>query len=951
MAESPELPVHLTHFVGRDRELDELAHLLASARFVTLTGAGGSGKSRLAREAAQRVAPQVGRVVWADFAPLGDAGLVAQQVAAALRAPERADGSAIRAIVATIGEDPLLLVLDNCEHVVVAAAELAEALLRACPRLVILATSREVLGIASEVAWLVPPLAVAEALDLFVERARSTLPSFALSDNNRGWVAEICRRLDRIPLAIELAAARVRVLPPEQIARRLDDAFQLLTTGSRTSLPRHRTLRATMEWSHGLLNPLEQVLLRRLSVFAGSFTLEAAEVICAGAPLEVEEILDGVAALVDKSLVTMEPGDGVGRYRLLETVRQYATERANEAGERAAFEERHARWFLAMVEQAEPSLVGGSSAPDVLARLTAELDNLRSAAGWAVADPAQAEVGLRFAASLYWLWYAIGAYGEARHLTDRALVAGANGPPPLRGRALVSSALIALGQGEYRRSIEAFEVALPLLEGDDAAAGTGSALGAARLLDGDIDGAIYTLDEALALSAEQPEHHPSGILARFWRSWAAYAQGDLEMAHALIDTNERVGREHGLLTTRGHSLATLARIQLAGGHVERARELAAQALEIEVAIADRWGIAFALDVAAMLAARAGHAEDAARMLGGTAAHRARVALALPGLAPAEREQLIERLRGALDKRYEPLYDEGAKLSTAEIVELARREMAAPPGQPDAAALLAAVPTPTPPPSPAPAKTGPRLRVQALGPLHVSVDGRAVDASAWGSARPRELLVYLLMYPDGRTKEQVGLAFWPDASTAQLRNNFHVTLHRLRKALGGSDWVSLEHDRYRIDPELFELDAELFDQETTAARRALKRKVEGAAAQLAAALARYRGDFLDGESFGDWHLEHRDALQRLYVDASMELGAYQTRAEEPAEAAETYRRVLARDELHEEALRALMRALGEAGERSQALRAYQRFAEKLAKELEAEPEEETVELMEELQAGN
>jgi non-specific serine/threonine protein kinase len=573
----------------------------------------------------------------------------------------------------------VLLVLDNCEHLIVAAAELAETLLRACPRLVILATSREALGVASEVAWLVPPLAVDEALALFVERAQATLPSFALSEANRGAVAEICRRLDRIPLAIELAAARVRVLPPEQIARRLDDAFQLLTTGSRTALPRHRTLRATMEWSHGLLSAQEQVLLRRLSVFAGSFTLDAAEAICAGEPLHEHDILDGVAALVEKSLVAMETGDGVARYRLAETVRQYAAERLDEAKERAVVEERYARWFLDLMEQAEPSLVGGSSAPEILPRLTAELDNLRGSAGWSVADPARAELGLRWVAAMYWLWYAIGAYAEARHLTDRALAAGAHGPALLRGRALVTSALIALGQGEYARSIEAFEQAKPLLEGDLAAAVPGSALGAAQLLDGDVEGAIYTLDEALAMSAELPEQHPSGILARFWRSWAAYAQGDLEMAHALIDLNERVGREHGLLTTQGHSLATLARIHLARGEVDRAREAAARALEIEVGIGDRWGIAFALDVAAMLAERVGNAEDAVRLLGGTSAHRARVALALPGLAPRERETLIERLGAKLGGRYAQVYDVGGKLTTAETVEVARQALAASPG--------------------------------------------------------------------------------------------------------------------------------------------------------------------------------------------------------------------------------------------------------------------------------
>jgi predicted ATPase len=280
-----ELPVHLTHFIGRDRELEELARLLASARLVTLTGAGGSGKSRLAREAAVRAGPELGRPVWVDLAPLAHPGLLARQVAATLRIPERGDAATVQAIIAAIGAGAALIVLDNCEHVVEASAELAETLLVACPRLVILATSREALGVPSEVAWLVPPLAVGEALSLFVERAQATLPSFALTDANREAVDEICRRLDRIPLAIELAAARVRVMTPEQIARRLDDAFQLLTTGSRTALPRHRTLRATMEWSHDLLGPREQVVLRRLAVFAGSFSLEAAEAVCAGAPL------------------------------------------------------------------------------------------------------------------------------------------------------------------------------------------------------------------------------------------------------------------------------------------------------------------------------------------------------------------------------------------------------------------------------------------------------------------------------------------------------------------------------------------------------------------------------------------------------------------------------------------------------------------------------------------
>jgi DNA-binding SARP family transcriptional activator len=247
--------------------------------------------------------------------------------------------------------------------------------------------------------------------------------------------------------------------------------------------------------------------------------------------------------------------------------------------------------------------------------------------------------------------------------------------------------------------------------------------------------------------------------------------------------------------------------------------------------------------------------------------------------------------------------------------------------------------------------GAGLRVLALGPLQVFVGGQLVDTSAWGSARPRELLVYLLMHPEGRTKEQVGLAFWPEASTAQMRNSFHVTLHRLRKALGGPKWVTLDGDRYRIDSSLLqEFDVVEFEREVTLAQRALLHERDGAAgiAKLERALSRYHGDFLDGEPVGDWHLEHRDRLQRIYIDALMELGGRHAEDERHAKAAEAFRRVLARDELHEDALRALIRALAEAGERSQALRVYQRFASRLRTELEAEPDEETQRLVGALQ---
>jgi predicted ATPase/DNA-binding SARP family transcriptional activator len=944
--QAAHVPVHLTRFVGRERELEDLAGLVRSARLLTLTGAGGSGKTRLAEELAHRCGDSFDRVGWVDLAPIGDARLVAQLIATTLHVPSRAGTTPLQALVGSLCDARALIVLDNCEHLVDASAEIVDALLRSCPRITILATSREALGVASETAWLVPPLASAEAIQLFVERARATLPSFTLTKANTDAVTEICRRLDCIPLAIELAAARVRVLSPEQIARRLDDAFRLLTSGSRTALPRHRTLRATMEWSYQLLTEREQVLMRRLSLFFGTFTLDAAEAVCTGDPLETEDILDGVSALVDKSIVAMEPGDGVARYRLLETVRQYGLERLKESGERPAQEERYVGYYLSVIEAAAPNLVGGSNAPNLLAELIAEQDNLRACSCWAVGRDDRAEIALRFVGAMYWFWYALGQFREARDLTDRALALDSACAPLYRGRALVASALTALAQGEYPLACRHFEEALPLLReaGDVDAIGAALAkYGASRLLGGDVEGGVATLEETLEFTKGRPAHDIAVIFAKFWRAWAAYAQGDYDAASRLLADNTEVGRRYNLPTTLGHGLVTEARVELARGNVEAACAKVMEGLEIELAINDAWGIGLAVDVVAHVAAQRNHHEEAAKLLAGVSAHRERLAVALPGIAPAERMRLVTMLREVLGERYAQLESEGRTLSTAQVVGIALSEAArhttehrVPVADPLAAVAGAG---------------GPRLRVLALGPLQVFVDGELVESMAWGSARPRELLVYLLMHPEGRTKEQVGLAFWPDASAAQLRNSFHVTLHRLRKALGTPEWITLVHDRYRVDPAVLEeFDVLAFERDVADARRSLKRKEEGASAKLEQALARFRGDFLDGEPVGDWHLEHRDRLQRVFVDALMELGARLVAEDRHAKAADVYRRVLARDELHEEALLALMKAHAAMGERSQALRVYRRFADRMREELDAEPDDETTEFFEKLQQG-
>ena len=422
------LPRQLTSFIGREREMAEVRRLLSTTRLLTLTGSGGCGKTRLALQVAADLVEAFAEGVWfVDLAPLSDPALVPQTVAATLRVREEPG----RPILITLSEylQPrhLLLVLDNCEHLVGACAELAQALLRACPHLQILATSREPLRIGGETTWRVPSLSLPdllrlplveslaeyEAVRLFTDRAEVVLPGFLVTDQNALAVAQVCHRLDGIPLAIELAATRVKVLPVHQIAARLDDRFRLLTGGSRTALPRQQTLRAVMDWSYILLSEKERTLLRRLSVFAGGWTLDAAEAVCSGNRIETVEVLDLLAQLVDRSLVAVDREDAEARYRLLDTVRQYAREKLQDSGEETEVHGRHREWFLDLAERTEPELLGPEQGV-WLARLEAEHDNLRAALTWSQQEEEGGEAGLRLAGALGRFWWMRGHLTEGR---------------------------------------------------------------------------------------------------------------------------------------------------------------------------------------------------------------------------------------------------------------------------------------------------------------------------------------------------------------------------------------------------------------------------------------------------------------------------------------------------------------------------------------------------------
>jgi predicted ATPase len=392
----------------------------------TLTGAGGSGKTRLALEVARSLVRAYPEGVWfVELAPLSEEELLPQAVAEVLEVPERPQEPLTDTLVEVLREREILLVLDNCEHLMEAVAQLVDALLDSCPRLRILATSRESLGVEGELRWPVPPLGTpdprctptmeelerSESARLFVARARNRDPYFAFTPAVAQSVAEVCSKLEGIPLAIELAAARVNTLSLEQISERLAHSLELLTRGGRTVSPRQRTLKSALDWSHELLSEPEKTLFWRLSVFAGGWTLEAAEAVASGGGVEGDVVLDLVAELVEKSLVAAEPTErGQVRYRLLEPVRQYALEKVQESGESEVIERAHAQYFLAISEEAEPQLIGPREA-EWFERLEEELDNIRAALSWTRAQE-DTELSLRLAGALMWFWSWAGLYGE-----------------------------------------------------------------------------------------------------------------------------------------------------------------------------------------------------------------------------------------------------------------------------------------------------------------------------------------------------------------------------------------------------------------------------------------------------------------------------------------------------------------------------------------------------------
>ena len=696
------LPGSLTSFVGREREKEEVRRLLGTARLLTLTGVGGAGKTRLAQEVARDLARAYPDGVYlVELAPLADAALVTYAVAEALEVREQPDRSLTETLVEVLREKELLLILDNCEHLVDAAAHLSETLLRSCPHLKILATSREVLGTPGEVTWLTPSLSGPsehhrppieelegyESVRLFVERARYRNPTFVLTPQNAGAVAEICERLDGIPLAVELAAARVG-LSVDQIAGRLDDSLKLLTAGSRTVTPRQRTLRGTVDWSYELLDEPERKLFGRLSVFAGGWTLEAAEAVGEGGGIEQDDVLDLLPRLVDKSLVVAEAtGDGGVRYRLLEPIRQYGLERVEGSGESDAVRRRHAAFFHALAEEAEPEL-SGSQQVTWLKKLEAEHPNLRAALAWSL-DGDEPQTGLRLAGALWRFWHAHGHLSEGRPWLEKALARRDATSPTARAKAFRGAGALAWAQGNLDRAERCFDECLALHRRVGDRRGMAAALnGMGNVVQnrGDYTRSNALFEESLKLCRELEDGE--GIARALINLGAtAFYQDDYSRAAAFFQESLALYREMGDRDGIAISLNNLAEVARMEGEYARAAELGKEGLILFREMEDRWAVLQTLIGLGRLAVVQGHIERAARLLGAAESMREATGSALPPQVKEAHDQNVGTIRSELgEEMFTSLWAQGREMSFEEAVEFALREEQRPPPDEPSSAL-------------------------------------------------------------------------------------------------------------------------------------------------------------------------------------------------------------------------------------------------------------------------
>jgi predicted ATPase/DNA-binding SARP family transcriptional activator len=1014
------LPVRLTPLVGRDAELDEVTRAMAGSRLLTLTGPGGTGKTRLALAAAATLA--AGRdVAWVELAPVDDPAIVGSAIGGRLGVPEMpgvGQPGAIAAHVATAFADRhVLVVLDNCEHLAAAVAEVAEYLLAECPVLSLLATSRESLGVEGEQSWPVPPLHDADAIRLFEDRARLVVPSFAVTGENRGAVAEVCAKLDGLPLAIELAAARMRVLSVRQLAERLDDVLGVLTGGARSAPARHQALRATLDWSHDLLAADERAAFRRLAVFSGGFSLAAAERVAGFGDIAAGQVLDLLTRLVDKSLLRVDRE----RYQLLVTIHEYAREQLTGAAETDQACRAHLAYFTkfaeaagARVDEATPTELEGE-----LDQLDLERANLRAALDFA-RQSGDAIAALKIVGQLGRYAHLRGHYQEIRQWMDAAVTAGATAPPGLRACALLGSGRLAylqcdyepavrrldaalllyrsLGdtpgiasclralagvareQGRYARSVQLYSEALELAKACAdvrVEAGTRSSLGFVYWLQGDFALATTECTAALAMSRALGDIEGTastlinlGVVARY--------QGDSAAADSLLRESLAISESMGYLEGIAWCQEQLGLVALARATQQPtvdpapAVQLLRRSFETHRELRDRWRMSSVLDdLATVTLAAAPDSAPAARqavaLLGAAQALRETIGTVIAPCERPQHDEAMNKARAVLgEDDFEHAWQRGLTTDPATLLAepgatAAQASAVTPPPEAEPGPALGAPSAPGSPAAPAqrsrkptarvPAQPGPEgrpagtLRVRALGTATVELGGVALTAADWGYAKPRELLFLLVTSPP-LTREQVGVALWPDLSRKQLGNALHTALRELRRALGDPEWVFYSGGRYTFNRDrAHDCDVDTFEAALAAASRA--RPAEAALPDLQRAIAVYGGDFLAGMTAGEWAQSRRDELRRRFESALLASGRLQAGAGRYQAAVTAFRRAIEHEPLNESAHRDLMTCWKRLGETARAVRHYTELVELLRDQVGVPPAPETTELYQRL----
>ncbi|MCI3929386.1 ATP-binding protein [Streptomyces sp. AN091965] len=609
------LPAELTAFVGRSAELAALTEALAAARLITVTGVGGVGKSRLAARAAAAVRPRDG--AWlVELDSVRDPELVEHALASALELTDHTSRSPRQVLLDRLAGRELLLVVDGFEHLVAATASLVHDLLVRCPGLRVLAAGRRPLGMAGERVFPLAPMAESDAAALFAERAAACLPGFALDGGHHAEVLELCRRLDGIPLALELAAGRLRALSPGQLLARLDDRFRLLTGAHRDLLPRHQTLRTAIGWSHELCTAQERLLWTRLSVFSGPFDLEAVEYVCSGDGLLAEEVLDIVDELLAQSVLTREESPTGVRYRMLDTVRAYGAEWLRATGDTARMRRRHRDWYMGLATWCELDWFSPRQA-EVATLVECELPNLRAALEFCLTEPEETHLGQYLAGTLWFCWVGCGRLAEGRHWLDRA-VDLEGGHEESRLKALWVLGYVAILQGDTVPALCALQ------ECQDTAERTGSAVAAAyavhrlgclALVSDDMPRAERLLRTALDEYRRIGELNSNVLMGQVELAMTLAFQGSLGDAVALCEEVRQVCEDHGERWTLAYALYVLGYAAWTRGEPDLARELVTRCLDLDHAFHDLLGTVLAVELLALFTATEGDAAEAAVLQG------------------------------------------------------------------------------------------------------------------------------------------------------------------------------------------------------------------------------------------------------------------------------------------------------------------------------------------------